>query len=66
MSLIKVQQAADYLSLSKITLNRWRCTGTGPRYIKLGGAVRYDLADLDAYARESITTSTSQSSEAKS
>src|SRR5262245_43664301 len=42
-------QAAQYLGVSDKTLRRWRWAGRGPGYIKLGSAVRYDTADLDAF-----------------
>jgi hypothetical protein len=44
-------EAASYLGLSSTTLARWRSIGTqGPAFYKFGGAVRYALADLVAYA----------------
>lgn len=46
---IRVREAADYVGLSKSTLDKLRCYGTGPRYFKLGRAVVYDTADLDAW-----------------
>ena len=44
---IRVREAADYVGLSKSTLDKLRCYGTGPRYIKLGRAVVYRTTDLD-------------------
>ena len=35
--------------LSPRTLERWRCQGTGPQYLKVGGRVVYRLADIEAY-----------------
>lgn len=58
--LFTVDEAADYTRLSKITLNRWRLTGEGPVFVKMGGAVRYAKADLDAFiaaSRRRATTS---------
>lgn len=43
------KQAAKYLALSDSTLNKWRVTGGGPPFIKIGRAVRYKVADLDAF-----------------
>lgn len=44
-------QAASYLGLSSTTLARWRSIGSnGPVFRKFGGAVRYAMADLVAYA----------------
>jgi Helix-turn-helix domain len=47
---LKEVEAADYLRLAAATLRNWRSGGVGPRFHKLGGAVRYSLADLDAWA----------------
>lgn len=46
-----VSQAAEYLSISVPTLNRYRCQGVGPKYAKLGSNVRYTNVDLDEWAR---------------
>ncbi|WP_332699804.1 helix-turn-helix transcriptional regulator [Bosea sp. (in: a-proteobacteria)] len=46
---IRVREAADYVGLSKSTLDKLRCYGTGPRYFKLGRAVVYSTVDLDAW-----------------
>jgi hypothetical protein len=42
--------AAAHLGISSRTLEKWRLTGDGPPYIKLGRRVVYDLQDLDAWA----------------
>lgn len=47
--LAPVQDAADYLGVSVSYLNKLRCVGGGPTFIRIGSAVRYDLADLDAW-----------------
>lgn len=43
------KEAARFLALNSGTLNRWRWAGKGPRFYKVGGAVRYKLADLEAF-----------------
>ena len=53
-------EAAEYLRLSDKTLSRWAWAGRGPRFVKIGGAVRYDLADLDAFIEAGRRNSTSQ------
>jgi predicted DNA-binding transcriptional regulator AlpA len=50
--------AAEYLAVKPNTLAAWRCTKRveGPRYVKMGGAIRYPLAELDAFiARQMVT-----------
>jgi excisionase family DNA binding protein len=54
------QPAAAYLGLSVPTLDRKRVNGDGPRYLKIGSRVRYRRADLDAWLRERIVSSTSE------
>ena len=36
-------------ALNHRTLERWRWTGYGPCYLKIGGRVVYRLADIEAY-----------------
>ena len=50
--LLSTKEAGKYLGLSTSTLNKWRCFGTGPRFVKLGRAVRYRKAELDEYLKE--------------
>lgn len=58
--LLNVRQAAARLGLSKSTLDKMRCAGKGPRFIKsTDRAVRYDPADLDAWIANRRRTSTS-------
>lgn len=48
--LLNVRQAAARLGLSKSTLDKMRCAGKGPRFIKsTDRAVRYDPLDLKAW-----------------
>lgn len=54
------REAAAYCRLGKPTLERFRITGEGPAYLKLGGAVRYRRCDLDAWLATRLTRSTSE------
>ena len=38
--------------VSHRTLERWRWTGEGPRFVKLGGRVVYRLSDTEEYEKE--------------
>lgn len=52
MANLRVLKAAEYVGLSKSTLDKFRCYGTGPVYFKLGRAVVYRTADLDDWVAE--------------
>ncbi|QDP18700.1 helix-turn-helix transcriptional regulator [Sphingomonas xanthus] len=54
------KQAANYLGLSKSTVEKLRHFGGGPRYLKLGHLVRYRPADLDEWMTERLIGSTSE------
>ncbi len=59
-TLLKEKEAARALGdLSVKTLQRWRWAGRGPRFIKVGAAVRYDAADLLAFIEAGRRASTS-------
>lgn len=51
--------AASYLNTSRATLARWRVQGGGPPFIKMGGRIRYDVEDLDAWLESRRRRSTS-------
>lgn len=53
-------EAADYLGLQRTTLEAWRCRGGGPAFVKLGRAVRYRRADLDAWIDSRVRANTSE------
>ena len=57
--LFNEKDAAAILCVKVPTLRRWRWAGGGPRFLKIGGAVRYDLADLEAFIVASRRHSTS-------
>ncbi|MEI4235199.1 helix-turn-helix transcriptional regulator [Roseovarius sp. D22-M7] len=46
--------------ISPRTLERWRWTGEGPAYFKIGGRVVYKLADVEAYEGPRRCESTAQ------
>ncbi|NBV35383.1 MAG: DNA-binding protein [Proteobacteria bacterium] len=51
--LSQIELAARW-TLSPRTLERWRFTGEGPQFVKLGGRVIYRLEDIEAYEAEQI------------
>ena len=46
---LRTPEAAEYLGLAASTLEKKRLTGGGPRFVRLGRAIGYDFADLDAW-----------------
>ena len=57
--LLTESEAAEFLRFKPKTLARWRWAGTGPRFLKVGGAVRYTVADLEKFLEEAVRMSTS-------
>ena len=48
--IMTTNQAAAYLALGRSTLEKWRCAGNGPKFIKLGRRrVGYHKVDLDEW-----------------
>jgi len=58
-ALMRRQQAASYIGVSTPTLDRWRTTGEGPAYLKVGATIVYDRVDCDAFLDKCRRTSTS-------
>lgn len=59
-SLLTTPQAAQYIGMSKAFLERDRWAGATVPFIKVGSrAVRYRLADLDAFLDSRLRRSTS-------
>jgi hypothetical protein len=57
------QQAALFLGneeepFAVRTLQRWRLTGYGPAYLKIGKSVRYRQSELNGYLNSCVRTST--------
>ncbi len=57
--LLTPEQTATLLHLKPATLARWRWAGCGPRFIKIGGRIRYAEGEIHAYIQAGIRTSTS-------
>jgi predicted DNA-binding transcriptional regulator AlpA len=56
--ILDTPEAATYLRLSVSSLNKMRCTGSGPPFIRMGRAVRYRRRALDLFLDSRCTTST--------
>jgi len=49
--LVGTKELSKMWDVPESTLRYWRCAGIGPTYVKLGGRIKYDLADVEAYVR---------------
>ena len=61
---LNTDQAAFYVGLSRRTLEKMRTAGGGPQYRKHGRYVRYHIADLEAWSKNSGKASTSEGDQA--
>lgn len=50
------QEAAEYLGVGYSTLSISRMKGTGPKFIKWGQNIRYDILELDRWMAEREVT----------
>jgi len=53
----QIELAARW-NISHRTLERWRWSGEGPRYIKIGGRVVYRLEDVEEFEATQLREST--------
>lgn len=58
------KEAARFLGISHRTLEDWRLTNRGPRFIKLGRLVRYRLSDLLDFMEQNCFINTAQAAAA--
>ena len=56
------REVSNLLGLSVATLRAWRHRGQGPRFLRLGRAVRYLPADLERFVRASAVDARTESS----
>ena len=63
--LLTVAEAATYARVSAGTLNKLRCCGAGPKYLKPTGRVLYQIEDLDRWLLASARNSTSDEPQRK-
>lgn len=46
---LPTSEAAHYIGLSYGTLKKWRVTGDGPAYVRIGSRIVYLIEDLDTW-----------------
>ena len=47
-------EVARRLGVSRFTVRSWRLKGIGPRFLKMGRAVRYRAQDVEEYERQAL------------
>lgn len=58
--LLTPEHAAARLGVAKQSLAKWRVSGTGPVFVKVGSRVFYRPQDLDAWVETRLRRSTSE------
>jgi len=48
---LRTEDLAQILQLQPDTISKWRRRGRGPKYVRVGGAVRYRPEDVDAWVQ---------------
>lgn len=59
-ALLTPEHAATRLGVAKQSLAKWRVSGTGPVFVKVGSRVFYRPQDLDAWVETRLRRSTSE------
>jgi excisionase family DNA binding protein len=54
------KDAAEYIGVATSTLAKWRITGEGPKYARVGKRVLYLREDLDAWMKDQRVSSTAE------
>ena len=57
-------EVAARLGVSRFTVRSWRFKGLGPRFMKMGRAVRYRPQDVDEYERQALVETDAQADHA--
>lgn len=60
MTLLRTADAARRLGISVSFLEKQRCLGQGPAYLKIGRSVAYRESDIDAWVAAQVRQNTSQ------
>jgi hypothetical protein len=58
--LLTQDELAEHLKLSVRTVERLRCAGTGPKFLKIRNSVRYRPEDVQSWQASRVVGSTSE------
>jgi len=54
------KQVATLLNINRATLSNWRSSGKGPKYVKVGGSIRYRYTDVELYLEKNSVETTGE------
>ena len=54
------KQVATMLSITQQTLRNWRQQNKGPKYVKVGGSIRYRYTDVELYLEKNAVETTGE------
>jgi excisionase family DNA binding protein len=63
--MMREAEVAALLGVSRRTMQGWRWRGGGPPYVRVGSAVRYEPAEVQAWLDAQRRTSTSDAGEVR-
>jgi predicted DNA-binding transcriptional regulator AlpA len=58
--LMTIEEVAALFDISVPVLGNWRSAGKGPRFVKLGGRVKYRKIDVDDFINSNVRQSTTE------
>jgi len=58
--LLTQAEASEVLRLGERTLERFRVSGIGPKFVRLGKSIRYRADDLEEWISSRVVRSTSE------
>ena len=61
--LLSPTEVAAKIKMSPRTLQKWRCNGRGPQYVRLGHAVRYREQDVDAWVESKLSRNSAEAAD---
>jgi predicted DNA-binding transcriptional regulator AlpA len=65
IQLLNEHQVAEMLTISIASIRRWRLLRQGPKYLKLGAAVRYRPEDISSWLESRHSGGSQQQTEAQ-
>lgn len=60
MKINDIPETADQIGVKPSCLAKWRVTGEGPKFVKLGKRVAYRQQDIDSWIESKVRSSTSE------